>query len=118
MLRAVCLNSIINLKIKKRIILASSFFKDCGMIGASDQVIMVNCEETGSSFRTEDEKPRLSYTLAERTSLQVFKDELLLDNSDILSKMIEYRPLGMEVILPHLLPMMSFWILQIRLVFT
>ena len=41
------------------------------MIGSDDQVVMVNCDDIGNSSRPEDEKPKLVYTLAERTSLQV-----------------------------------------------
>ena len=43
---------------------------DCGMIGLNHQVIIVSCEEPAGSARTVEGKPRLTYTLTER-SLQV-----------------------------------------------
>ena len=43
---------------------------DCNMIGTNDRVVKVNFEENGSSSRSDDGKPQLTYTLAEKTSLQ------------------------------------------------
>jgi len=41
------------------------------MIPPRDQVIIINCEDANGSGQSEDSKPRLSYTLAERAVIQV-----------------------------------------------
>ncbi len=41
------------------------------MIGPNDQVIIINFEDGNGSVRTENGKPCLIYTLAEKTLLQV-----------------------------------------------
>lgn len=45
-------------------------FLDCGMVGSHDQVVIVNYEEIIGAGSTEG-KPRLTYTLAEKSSIQV-----------------------------------------------
>lgn len=48
-------------------------FLDCGMVGSHDQVVIVNYEEITSVGSTEG-KPRLTYTLAEKSSIQVISN--------------------------------------------
>ncbi|XP_057368287.1 polyamine-transporting ATPase 13A3-like isoform X2 [Daphnia carinata] len=48
---------------------AISVARDCGMVGSHDQVVILNYEETIGASSTEG-KPRLTYTLAEKSSIQ------------------------------------------------
>ncbi len=45
------------------------FLSDCEMIGSNDQVVIVSYEE--STVVVAEGKPRLTYTLAETSSIQV-----------------------------------------------
>ena len=50
---------------------------DCGMVGSNDQVIIVNCEDAGISMSSDHGEPSLSYSLAQRTNLQVVYRNIL-----------------------------------------
>ncbi len=56
---------------------AISVARDCEMIPAHDQVVIVGCEEPSTS--TSSSKPQLTYTLAENSSLPA----LLVDSKDV-----------------------------------
>ena len=45
------------------------FLLDCEMVGSKDEIVIVNFDETTLS----DNKPCLTYTLAEKVSRQVFE---------------------------------------------
>ena len=50
---------------------------DCGMVGSEEQVVIVNCEDAGISMSSDHGKPSLSYSLAQRTNLQVVYRDIL-----------------------------------------
>ena len=56
---------------------AISVARDCGMIGSDDQVVVVSCVEDNSTSWPRDPKPTLNYTLAERSSAEVRKNNPL-----------------------------------------
>ena len=50
---------------------AVSVARDCGMVGANDQVVIVSYDESVSSaVWSQDAKPQLIYTLAEHSIIQ------------------------------------------------
>ncbi|XP_046445093.1 polyamine-transporting ATPase 13A3-like isoform X2 [Daphnia pulex] len=51
------------------ILTAISVARDCGMVGSHDQVVIVNYEESSGAVST-DGKPHLTYSLAEKSSVQ------------------------------------------------
>ena len=66
------------------------FALDCGMVGSSDQVVIVNSDE--STTIVGDGKPRLTYTLAETSSIQVILFIILHSYVKIhLKRLVSYR---------------------------